>query len=132
MNVEGDFKRLGHTGNLPGGSLLGRLLAFVIGSAALVGALVFSAVLFIVLAAIGLIAGVFIWWKTRELRKQMRAQMQHMEQAMRARQQDLDGAQPDIGGARPGFGGTKSGDVTEGDVIEGEFVRERGSEDTRR
>lgn len=119
MNAESDFKRLGHQGNLPGGSLLGRLLAVVIGSAALVGALVFSAVLFVVLAVIGMIAGLFIWWKTRELRKQMRAQMQAMEQAMRARQPDIDAA-------------PMRRDVSEGDVIEGEFVRERGGEDARR
>lgn len=119
MNAESDFKRLGHNGNLPGGSLLGRLLAVVVGSAALVGALVFSAVLFVILAFIGLIAGGFIWWKTRELRKQMRMQMQQMEQAMRARQPDLDGAHT-------------SRDVSEGEVIEGEFVREGGGEDARR
>lgn len=119
MNADGDFQRLGHNANpAPGGSLLGRLLTIVVGSAALVGALVFSAVLFVILALIGLIVGAFLWWKTRALRKQMREQMTQMEQALRARQSDRDGA--------------RMGDVSEGEVIEGEFVRERRGEDAHR
>lgn len=117
MNAHGNFKQLSG-GNLPaGGSLLGRVLAFVIGSAALVGALLVSAVLFVVLAAVGVLLGTFLWWKTRGLRRQMREQMQQMEQAMQA--------QRDAHGARD------SQDAPAGTVIEGEYVRERGTEDRR-
>jgi hypothetical protein len=59
---------------------------------------VFSVVLFAALLAFGLIAGGYIWWKTRALRKHLRAQFE----AMQARAP----AKPEAG-----------------EVIEGEFTR---------
>lgn len=52
--------------------LLRKLAASVV-TVAMVGlALMFSAVLFAIIVVAGAIAWAYLWWKTRELRKQMR------------------------------------------------------------
>lgn len=57
-------------GKTPG--LLRKLVALVM-TVALVGlVLMFSAVLLAVILVVGTVAGAYIWWRTRELRKQMR------------------------------------------------------------
>ena len=56
----------------PSGGPLQKLVVFA-ATVALAGlALMFSAVLLVILAVAGVIVGVYLWWKTRELRKQMR------------------------------------------------------------
>ncbi|MDD5384937.1 MAG: hypothetical protein PHG89_08670 [Gallionella sp.] len=50
-----------------------RKLVTLMMSVALVGlVLMFSAVLFAIIIVVGTIAWAYLWWKTRELRKQMR------------------------------------------------------------
>ncbi|MFM0237485.1 hypothetical protein [Paraburkholderia phytofirmans] len=61
-------------------SLLAKLLAAVIGAALLVVGFAVSLVLFAVVLGAGIVIGGFVWWKTRDLRKQLH------QQAMRARQ----------------------------------------------
>ncbi|MBI4808969.1 MAG: hypothetical protein HY799_08490 [Nitrosomonadales bacterium] len=51
---------------------LRKLLGLVVTVVIVVLALMFSAVLLVVLAIIGTIAWAYLWWKTRELRKRMR------------------------------------------------------------
>ena len=53
-------------------SPLRKLAAFVLTATLLGLVLMFSAVLLVVIAIAGTIAGAYLWWKTRELRKQMR------------------------------------------------------------
>lgn len=81
-------------GKPPG--MLSRLLSLVAGVAVLFLVFTLSLLLFVVLVAGGLLIWGFLWWKTRELRKQMREQM---------RQPPPDEA------------------VSEGAVIEGEVIR---------
>lgn len=51
---------------------LRKLVAFAV-TVAMVGlVLMFSAVLFVIILVVGTIAWAYLWWKTRELRKQMR------------------------------------------------------------
>jgi ABC-type bacteriocin/lantibiotic exporter with double-glycine peptidase domain len=53
-------------------SLLRKVAALIV-TATLVGVvLMFSVVLFAIIVVVGLIAWAYLWWKTRELRKQMR------------------------------------------------------------
>src|ERR1700761_3405038 len=59
-------------------SLLTKVLAVVIGAALLVVGFAVSLVMLAVLLGAGVAIGGFVWWKTRDLRKQFR------EQAMRA------------------------------------------------
>lgn len=49
-----------------------RLLAFVSTAALIVLGMMFSAVLLVFIAGGGLIAFVYLWWKTRAVRRQMR------------------------------------------------------------
>jgi uncharacterized membrane protein len=52
--------------------LLRKLVALIV-TATLVGlVLMFSVVLLAIIIVVGAIAGIYLWWKTRELRKQMR------------------------------------------------------------
>lgn len=55
-----------------------KVLAVVIGAALLVVGFAVSLVMLAVLLGVGVAIGGFVWWKTRDLRKQLR------EQAMRA------------------------------------------------
>ena len=90
-----------------------KLVAGVAGAGIFVLALMFSVVLFAVVATVGLAVWGWVWWKTRDLRRQMREQME------RQRQAQGQGAE----------GGREEGLVLEGEVIrEGEVEDAPGSE----
>ncbi len=80
--------------------LFARVLGFATAAALLVVTLMFSALLFAAALTVGLLIWGRVWWKTRALRRQMRAQ----SQAFAARPRTPDAA--------PG-----------GRVIEGEVIR---------
>jgi len=75
------------------------------GTLALAGAFVLSVVFLAIGLAVVVAVGGYLWWKTRELRRQMRARLQDQPQPWSA------------------------GDVIEGEVIEGEVITR---EQTRR
>ena len=81
-------------------SLLARIVGSVIGVIALIGAFMFSAVVFVAVAIIALALWGWFWWKTRALRKQMQAQM-----------------------AEQGFATRPESPAQNGEIIEGEAVR---------
>src|SRR5688572_25716170 len=97
----------GPRSSVPASGWFGKALAVAASVVVLATALVFSVVLVAVLFAVGLIAGGYLWWKTRTLRRQLREQMA----AMQAR---AAGPQP------------------QGEVIEGEFSRAQSSDNQRR
>ena len=86
--------------------LLRKTAAIVAFAAMAAIALMFSAVLLALLLFIGAIAGIYLWWKTRDLRRQMR-EMQVAEMESCAMQEDDAGV-----------------------VIEGEAVRVDAKRDT--
>jgi hypothetical protein len=93
-------------------SLLGKA-GMVIATVAAAGvALMFSAVLLSVLLIVAVFGGAYLWWKTREVRKMMRAQMQDFQ----ARSATVQ---------REAF----KGETFEGEVIEGEVIRVREARD---
>ena len=51
--------------------ILARVFGFAVGALVLVGAFVFSLVVFAELLGVGVIAGGYLWWKTRPLRRQL-------------------------------------------------------------
>lgn len=55
--------------------LVMKTLAVVMGGVVLVSAFVLSLVFFAIAAVVIMVGGGYLWWKTRELRKQVRAQM---------------------------------------------------------
>jgi signal transduction histidine kinase len=54
-------------------SFLRKLVAFVLTVAMFGLVLMFSAVLLVIILVVGTLAWGYLWWKTREIRKQMRA-----------------------------------------------------------
>jgi hypothetical protein len=118
----------GHGGASGAGGPLAKVLTWVVGGVALVGALVFSAALFVVLLVVGAAVGGWLWWQTRALRRQLRAQMEQM------RQQAGPGptpqgagpvARPGAGeGARAGAGAFRRSAPVDGEIIDGDFIRE--------
>ena len=58
--------------------LLGRVLTVILGAAFLVLAFMFSLVVLAVGVTAGLLAWAYLWWKTRKLRQQLRAQPARM------------------------------------------------------
>lgn len=58
----------------PSPGLLTRALTVVAGVAVLVVGFVVSIAVFATVAAIAVVAGVYLWWKTRALRRQLRSQ----------------------------------------------------------
>jgi len=95
---------------------LARLLGFAIGAVVLVASLVFSVFVFAILLGVFVIVGAYLWWRTRDLRRQIREQMR--EQAQQR-------------GPTPGAGPFGSEDGRrDGDVLDGDFIREsRGDDD---
>jgi UPF0716 family protein affecting phage T7 exclusion len=56
----------------PRPGLLGKILTTVAGAAVLVAGFMLSLLIFAAVAAIALLAGGYLWWKTRALRRQLR------------------------------------------------------------
>jgi predicted membrane protein len=69
-----EYPKLGHRKyfGLRTQSILTRVLAVIVGGALLVGAVAISFVLFAVALAGILVFGVYVWWKTRDLRRQIK------------------------------------------------------------
>lgn len=100
------MKYIAYTSTRPP-SLLRKIVATVMTIALAGVALMFSAVLLTALLIMLVIGGSIFWWKTRELRKQMKQHMQNFQ---------------------PPSGATKRSDIfadseLKGQVIEGEAVR---------
>lgn len=53
-------------------TLAGRIVGVVVGAVTLVLAFAFSVFVFAILATVGVIAGGWLWWKTRHVRKEIR------------------------------------------------------------
>jgi len=80
-----------------------KLIAFISTSALIVLGVMFSAVLLVFIVSAGLIVFGYFWWRTRALRKQMRAQRQAMSSAAN----DADAF---------------NAEVCKGEIIEGEVI----------
>lgn len=85
-------------------TVLGKLAALLLGAVAVVAAVVFSLVMVAVVLVGGLVLGGYLWWRTRDLRRQMREQRS--------------------AGRRPDHADSGS----QGRIIEGEAIRESGGE----
>ena len=75
MHTEHIRIRIGPSGRLPHGQrpgLLQKLVGTLAAILLLVGAFMISVVVLAVVATAGLVGGAYLWWKTRELRRQLR------------------------------------------------------------
>jgi hypothetical protein len=91
-------------------SLLRKVVASIVTLSVFGLALMFSVLLFAVILAVGATAFVYLWWRTRDLRKQMRMHPP--------------------GGAEI-RGEAYKGEVYEGEVIEGEVISEIDRDDAK-
>src|SRR5574343_9906 len=107
MNQQSPFHAFQSTAQLPGSQpgFLAKALALLLSAAFVVLTFMFSLVALAVLAIGGLGLGGWLWWKTRKLRQQMRADM-----------------------AQAFTGTAASQSPAEGQIIEGECVREASRE----
>ena len=105
--------------SLPGPvGVLGRVLALAAGGAVILAGLFVSALVFSVLLVVGVVAGGWFWWKTRDLRRSLgerMAQMQRMQAGMPAGEASAHPADAGPGSQRPG---------APGEVLDGDFIRE--------
>ena len=101
---EWDERGAAPTRGAPG--LVARVAAIIGGAILLVSALALSIFFFAVVAVAGVLVGGYLWWKTRELRKQIRTQFASSD------------SQREI----------IEGEIIEADIIEGEVVGRNASE----
>jgi hypothetical protein len=76
MTYDPRIERIGYDGRRLGWGVRGlvsKLLAFAAAAVLLLGIIAISIVAFTVIVTGVLVVGAYIWWKTRDLRKQMRA-----------------------------------------------------------
>ena len=99
---------------------LARVLALLGAALALVLAFTFSLVFLAVVAVAGLLVWGYVWWKTRELRRQLRAAGIDGRNGFSGLG-GLGGADGFTGGAGPRDGAQDS--AARGEIIEGEAVR---------
>lgn len=73
MQMEWDRPRLaGSQPPQPASGVLGKVLTLIVGAAVLVAGFMLSMVVFALLAALALVAWGYLWWRTRDLRRELR------------------------------------------------------------
>jgi Flp pilus assembly protein TadB len=95
-------------------SLLQKTVAIVATAALVAVGLMFSAVLFVALLIVLAIGGAYVWWKTREVRRQMK----QMHEQVREFQERSTNMQSETFVSE-----TFRGETFEGEIIEGESIR---------
>lgn len=78
-------------------SVLAKVLAVVIGAALLVVGFAVSLVMLAVVLGAGIAIGGFVWWKTRDLRKQLREQAMRAQEMHEQQVRERAGQRVDIG-----------------------------------
>lgn len=130
MNTRFDNPRLRYAGDRGRGflragasGLLGRALAIAAGGVILVAGLFVSAVVFSVMLVVGLVAGGWLWWKTRHLRRDLRHRMDEMRR-MHGGEAAGDPLQEAFRGSFRGepFRGAARG--RDDGVIDGDYIRD--------
>jgi UPF0716 family protein affecting phage T7 exclusion len=86
----------------PPPGLLTRVLAVVAGTLVLIGAVAISFVVFVIVLAALLVIGLYVWWKSRHFRRQLKEQLR-----------------------------AQRSDAPRGETIEGEFIRKNDSDPPR-
>lgn len=104
--------------------LLQKVAAGVAAVAMAVALLVFSSVILAVLAVIVVVGGIYMWWKTRHVRRAMREMQENVARARAAYDNGGDNAfrADPFGQASPRQGSYAQEERYEGVIIEGEAV----------
>lgn len=121
MRFDDKRPELSHGGVPPAGTpsramqVVAKAIALIGGAILIVSALALSLIFFAVLIVAGVLIGGYLWWKTRELRKQVRTQFESSAPFQTDR----------------GRGEAMKGEIIEGEIIEGEIVGRGTPEDAR-
>lgn len=103
-----------HYSSANSGNLLQKAVAIIVTAALAVLGFMFSAVLLAIILVALVVGGAYVWWKTRDARKQMREMHEQMREFQ---QRGSANAQNDA------FGGEAFREETfEGEIIEGEVI----------
>jgi UPF0716 family protein affecting phage T7 exclusion len=109
-----DMRHIAYTSTNPP-SLLQKTLAIIVTAALVALGLMFSAVLFAAILIVVVIGWAWMWWKTREVRRQMKQMHEQMrdfqERSANMQQESFES-------------GVFRGETFEGEIIEGEVIRE--------
>lgn len=108
------------------GSGSGPLAKFVAGTlavAALVAGLFLSVFVFAGLLITGVVAGGWIWWRTRGLRRQLKASLQAAEAQVEAARAAAGARAAGAPGVSPDPARSRADDQT---IIEGDYIRPKG------
>jgi hypothetical protein len=107
--------RRSRSGSAPG--LLSRIAGIALGTVVLAASLLVSAVVFAVLLVVAVGAGGYLWWRTRDLRRQVREQMRAAAEGR---------VPPGPTGWPGGQGGPadRGAGSGAGPVIDGDYIRE--------
>jgi uncharacterized protein HemX len=99
MHDNKEQPKLSYRGSVTSGpkSFVAKALSVVLGGAVLVGVFAVSMVFIAIALAVVLAAGGYVWWKTRDLRRQMREQMrEHMQGGSAAQEPRQAHTQKDV------------------------------------
>jgi predicted lipid-binding transport protein (Tim44 family) len=96
---------------------VGRVLGFALGVVVLVASLIFSVVVFAILLGVAVLVGGYLWWRTRDLRRQIREQMQAQDAGR--------GPMPD------GASRERRPPAADDNILEGDFIREARRDDQK-
>lgn len=96
------------------GGLVGKIVTAIIAGAMLIAAVFLSVFLFAGLAVLALVAGGWLWWRTRRIRRELREALEEAERKMAEQRRKANGGSTD----------------TLGDVIDGDFIRAKSPEPT--
>lgn len=125
------LERTGAASRLGAGWLsspLGRVVGIALGAVMLVGAVFFSAIVVSVLLIAGTVAGGVLWWRTRDLRRQLRSEMERVQAAFEASKAGNRSGSRGDDAAGPGSGaagaGRRSQAARDDLVIDGDFIRD--------
>jgi hypothetical protein len=127
---------------------IAKFLAFTLGVAALAAGLFLSVFVFAGLLLVGVVAGGWMWWRTRGLRKQLKDTLRAAEERLAAARAEAERRQGGAASSGEPFGSAgRSGAAERGEqptagvrrgesrpqdtVIEGDYIREKGERSDR-
>jgi hypothetical protein len=125
----------------PGSGLLAKLVAGTLAVAALAAGLFLSVFVFAGLLVVGVVAGGWIWWRTRGLRRQLKETLKTAEARLAAARAEADrrqagaagasaGASGAAGPAAPGAQGARR-PAPDATIIDGDYIRPKDEPPSR-
>jgi hypothetical protein len=114
---------------------IAKFVAVTLGVAAIVAGLFLSVFVFAGLLLVGVVAGGWIWWRTRGLRRQLKDTLKTAEErlaaARAAAERSSAAGGPSDPNARTTSGARGAGSSPGETIIDGDYIREKGEPDRK-